>query len=83
MPKIDLKEIKSLFPSMMNHQYIELIRELRKKPPADYVPFQLCPKCSGEGDIAITTARVTCDVCGGKKIIPMHPIKKKEEKDDH
>ncbi len=43
------------------------------------VPYQICPKCVGDGDLfrhnspAImgTNARPICDVCEGKKIIPM------------
>lgn len=42
------------------------------------VPFQLCPKCNGEGvvvrlaiDSTAKYSNVTCDVCGGAKVIPM------------
>lgn len=43
------------------------------------VPYQLCPKCGGDGDLLRynspalmgTIARPICDVCDGKKIIPM------------
>lgn len=43
------------------------------------VPYQLCPKCGGDGDLLRynspalmgTNARPICDVCGGNKIIPM------------
>ena len=43
------------------------------------VPYQICPKCAGDGDLfryhspALmgTNARPICDVCEGKKIIPM------------
>lgn len=83
MSKIDLKEIKREFPYWTHAQYMELIRVVREKPSTDYVPFQLCPKCNGEGDIEMSgystiIARVTCDVCSGRKIIPMHPIKKEK-----
>lgn len=44
-----------------------------------YVPYQLCPKCHGDGDLLrhnsppllSTTAVPICDVCEGEKIIPM------------
>lgn len=43
------------------------------------VPYQLCPKCGGDGDLLRynsptlmgTNARPICDVCDGKKIISM------------
>lgn len=43
------------------------------------VPYQICPICGGEGKIdapsvRISKAPITCDVCGGKKIIPMYKI---------
>jgi len=48
------------------------------------VPYQLCPKCSGDGVVlvqnwygsptSISSGIQVCDVCGGKKIIPMHVI---------
>jgi len=46
------------------------------------VPYQLCPKCNGEGMLFVqnrsdyTTSVISgsqvCDVCNGNKIIPMH-----------
>lgn len=83
MSKINLlREIRRTFPHMMSYQYLELIKELRKKQPVDHVPFQLCPKCNGNGNVEMHgySARVTCDVCCGMKIIPMHPIIQKGEK---
>jgi hypothetical protein len=46
------------------------------------VPYQLCPKCNGDGDLSRynspavmgTNARPICDVCNGNKIIPMHQL---------
>lgn len=43
------------------------------------VPYQLCPKCGGDGNLLRynsppvmgTNANPICDVCDGKKIIPM------------
>lgn len=43
------------------------------------VPYQLCPKCGGDGDLLrynspalmARNVRPICDVCDGKKIIPM------------
>ena len=43
------------------------------------VPYQICPKCGGDGDLLRynspalmgTNARPICDVCEGKKIISM------------
>lgn len=40
------------------------------------IPYQLCPKCSGDGDLsrynspALSYGAVVCDVCNGDKIIP-------------
>ena len=40
-----------------------------------YVPYQLCPKCHGEGNLYRYTGPAhtdaACDVCKGEKIIPM------------
>lgn len=46
-----------------------------------YVPYQLCPKCNGDGIVlvnkwygsptSISSGVHTCDVCNGNKIIPM------------
>lgn len=47
---------------------------------ANYIPYQLCPKCNGEGIIITITGQITlytqniCDVCAGAKIIPMYKI---------
>lgn len=48
---------------------------------AKYIPFQLCPKCNGDGNLMrynsppmTTTNCPVCDVCNGKKIIPMYLI---------
>jgi hypothetical protein len=51
------------------------------------VPYQLCPKCGGQGTVSkppyvagdvhewsSTSCSFTCDVCDGKKIIPMYII---------
>ena len=55
--------------------------------PPIIVPYQLCPKCKGEGDLpafsdpfghttnSTSSQRKPCDVCFGNKIIPMHVIK--------
>lgn len=51
------------------------------KNDASHVPYQLCPKCNGEGYIANAKfdctghADFSCDICNGAKIIPMHVIK--------
>lgn len=45
-----------------------------------YVPYQLCPKCNGDGDlwrfnspsILGSNSRPICDVCNGAKIISQH-----------
>ncbi len=59
----------------------ELIEQLINKP----VPYQLCPKCNGQGQVSkppyiagdvhewtSISCIFTCDVCNGSKIIPMH-----------
>lgn len=55
--------------------------------PPIIVPYQLCPKCKGEGDLptfsdpfghttnSISSQRKPCDVCFGNKVIPMHVLK--------
>jgi DnaJ-class molecular chaperone len=49
-----------------------------------YVPYQLCPKCMGQGRVKAgsmeqstprTQTLIVCDVCHGAKIIPMCEIK--------
>lgn len=56
----------------------------KKKEKFDVVPFQLCPKCNGEGSIRNYTYDTTsgllvnqCDLCYGAKVIPMAKIPKK------
>lgn len=52
-----------------------------------YVPYQLCPKCNGQGVVskppyvagdvhewASTSSAFPCDVCNGNKIIPMYSL---------
>jgi DnaJ-class molecular chaperone len=52
------------------------------------VPYQLCPKCNGQGqvsmppyvagdvrDVMSTGGIFQCDVCNGNKVIPMFIIK--------
>lgn len=45
---------------------------------SEYTPYQLCPKCNGDGDLArynspaLHSGTPICDVCNGGKIIPMH-----------
>ena len=59
----------------------ELIEQLINQP----VPYQLCPKCNGQGQVSkppyiagdvhewtSISCIFTCDVCNGSKIIPMH-----------
>jgi hypothetical protein len=45
---------------------------------ATVVPYQCCPVCNGTGRIMGSSYSgaifETCDVCNGKKIIPMHVI---------
>jgi len=52
-------------------------------PPTDksqeeYIPYQLCPKCNGEGqcdNIGTSSSMYrVCPVCNGSKIIPMCKI---------
>ena len=64
------------------------IPDMPQKPnAAQYVPYQLCPKCNGQGIVSkppyvagdvnqwsATSSSFGCDVCGGAKIIPMHKI---------
>ena len=51
------------------------------------VPYQLCPKCNGQGQVtkppyiagdqetwSSSSAIHQCDVCNGRKIIPMHIV---------
>ena len=54
------------------------------------VPYQLCPKCGGDGKIlvqnwygsptSISDGTETCNLCGGKMIIPMCIISAKNNK---
>lgn len=52
-----------------------------------YVPYQLCPKCNGQGTVSkppylagdthewtSTSLSHQCDVCNGAKLIPMFII---------
>lgn len=52
------------------------------------VPYQLCPKCQGTGEVyvqnwygsptSIFSGVQTCNICGGRGIIPMHVIDAKD-----
>lgn len=49
-----------------------------------YIPYQLCPKCGGTGEVlndnkmvgccGISSGVETCDLCHGNKVIPMYEI---------
>ena len=58
----------------------ELIKRFEQYSQQNYTPYQLCPKCNGDGDLArynspsITSLCPVCDVCNGAKIIPMSLI---------
>ena len=58
-----------------------------------YIPYQLCPKCNGDGNLwrfnspSVTDgSNMVCDVCNETKIIPMYEIKEqtheRERKND-
>jgi hypothetical protein len=55
------------------------VKNLNIPAAINCVPYQVCPKCAGDGDLfryhspalMSTNARPICDVCDGKKIIPM------------
>ena len=66
-----------------------------KEPTACYtvmstVPYQLCPKCNGDGKILIqdrngsntdtSNGLQTCNLCKGAMVIPMHIISEKNKK---
>ena len=66
-----------------------------KKPTAHYtvmvtVPYQLCPKCNGQGTVMVqdrngsntvaSNVLKICDLCNGAMVIPMHIISKKNKK---
>ena len=42
----------------------------------DYVPYQKCPVCNGDGKVKIGKTQVleVCRVCAGGGVIPMHVI---------
>jgi len=56
---------------------------------ATAVPYQLCPKCQGTGEVyvqnwygsptSISSGAQICNICGGRGIIPMHVIPKDKE----
>ena len=57
----------------------------KKKYKFKVVPFQLCPKCNGEGTIfkgiinphtTATYGHQTCDLCNGAMVIPQALIPK-------
>ena len=65
----------------------KLIREMSVEiqiKAVNTTPYQLCPKCNGQGQVSkppyiagdvhawsSTSLMFVCDVCNGKKIIPM------------
>ncbi len=64
--------------------------ELKNKSVSDYVPYQKCPKCDGQGTVSKppyiagdvqqwtgTALGFVCDVCEGKKVIPMFSVESK------
>lgn len=50
--------------------------EVTKYEVLPCVPYQLCPKCSGYGRVNGngTAAFVSCPVCQGAMVIPMHIV---------
>jgi len=61
--------------------------ELETKEIVKCVPFQLCPKCNGEGKIdnpnlsttSLALSKCICDLCNGAMVIPMAVIPEKNE----
>lgn len=54
----------------------------QKEINTQFIPYQVCPRCYGEGNIAPTKSFSqfpfqTCDVCHGNQIIPMYVNNKK------
>ena len=60
---------------------------------ADFIPYQICPKCKGQGivakpphipgDVGVWSSSelfYTCDVCNGEKIIPIHILEPQKSK---
>lgn len=42
---------------------------------SNFIPYQLCPKCNGDGkipNIMGTSAFITCNLCNGAMVIPMY-----------
>ena len=66
---------------------IEEVQSILKKDIniATAVPYQLCPKCQGTGEvyvqnwygspISISAGAQICNICGGRGIIPMHVLR--------
>ena len=56
------------------------MKDDKKVEIVKYVPYQLCPKCQGEGTVLNCEQGCTahghkpCDICHGAKIIPMAVI---------
>ena len=61
---------------------LEQVKNITYEPVLQTVPYQLCPKCGGDGEVlvnnwngsptSISTGMQICDLCGGAKIIPQH-----------
>ena len=61
----------------------DMMRDKAQPIAGEFIPYQCCPKCNGNGyvqnfQMQSTSSVLTnmCDICGGAKIIPMfkhHP----------
>ena len=62
-------------------------------PTEGFIPYQVCPKCNGLGEItqeynivegfvtSTYTMPLTCPVCQGAKVIPMYKIQDNNKHD--
>lgn len=97
MTKEEILEKNEIYgnPYVYSHkQVINAMQEYanQEKQGCDFVPYQLCPKCNGQGSVSKpgwvpgdvnqwTNSAVThlCDICNGAKIIPMYVLPQKPE----
>lgn len=81
--------LKNYFNSIEGRKYyndtlekrrIQLAIEKAGRLDSNYIPYQLCPKCDGRGNVPnhypTSLLYLDCDVCNGEKIIPMYSISK-------
>lgn len=78
-----LSDCRELSSNYFGEPYRDSCNSERVGMPQEFTPYQLCPKCEGSGykevekwawnnEFTVLKGMEYCDICKGKKIIPMY-----------